>query len=89
MATKNDKKKGSPSMTEYMMKRAAMGSVNAPKPKPEATTNVYRMGPPSQGYQDSAAIFSKTGLPQFKPKGPGYSKTFEKTVPTKTIKTKK
>jgi hypothetical protein len=89
MATKNDKKKGSPSMQEYMMKRAAMGSVNAPKPKPEATTNVYRMGPPSQGYQDSAAIFSKTGLPQFKPKGPAYSKTFEKTVPSKTIKTKK
>jgi len=41
---KNDKKKGSPSMQEYMMKRAAMGSVNAPKPKTEPTTNVYRMG---------------------------------------------
>ena len=89
MATKNDKKKGSPSMQEYMMKRAAMGSVNAPKPKTEPTTNVYRMGPPSQGYQDSAAIFSKTGLQQFKPKGPAYSKTFEKTVPTKTFKPKK
>ena len=89
MPNEKNKKKGSPSMTEYMMKRAAMGSVNAPKAKTEPTTNVYRLGPPSQGYQDSAAIFSKTGLPQFKPKGPAYSKTFEKTVPTKTIKTKK
>ena len=85
----NNKKKGSPSMQEYMMKRAARGSVNAPTSKTEPTTNVYRMGPPTQGYQDSTAIYNKTGLPQFKPKGPGYTKTFEKTVPSKTIKTKK
>jgi len=53
---KNDKKKGSPSMQEYMMKRAAMGSVNAPKPKTEPKNNEteetnYRSRNQKTGYE--------------------------------------
>jgi hypothetical protein len=69
MATKNDKKKGSPSMQEYMMKRAAMGSVNAPKTSSSATTPVFRQEPMTQSQQDSMAAYVKYRIPELKPKG--------------------
>jgi hypothetical protein len=87
MATKNDKKKGSPSMTEYMMKRAAMGGINAPKTSSPATTPVFRQEPMTQSQQDSMAAYIKYRQPQFKPKG--QPKKYIKDMPASSIKIKK
>ena len=74
MAKKDDKKKGSPSMQEYMMKRAAMGGPNAPS-KPAATgTAIYSMAPRTASYQDSLTAYNSikgkaAGAENLKPKG--------------------
>jgi hypothetical protein len=72
MATKNDKKKGSPSMTEYMMKRASMGSPATGTPP--SGTPVYSREPRTASYQDSMMAYNKikgkaAGAENLKPKG--------------------
>jgi hypothetical protein len=79
---KNDiKKKGSPSMQEYMMKRAAMGGPNAPSTSAPSGTAVYSMAPRTASYQDSMNAYNKikgkaAGAENLKPKGA--PKTFVK-----------
>lgn len=70
----NDKKKGSPSMQEYMMKRAAMGGPNAPSKSAPSGTPVYSMAPRTASYQDSMIAYNKikgkaAGAENLKPKG--------------------
>ena len=74
MATKNDKKKGSPSMQAYMMKRAAMGGPNAPSTSTPSGNPIYSMAPRTASYQDSLMAYNKikgkaAGAENLKPKG--------------------